>query len=88
MCREQMNPGWAHGRAAGDRPETDSIDLAEEIGTDSVLAETTATHLYEAMHGVEPTTATTTRMLTSEVTPDVRQRIADAIRRTQTHYYS
>jgi GTP cyclohydrolase I len=40
--------------------------LAEEIGAESVLVEVTATHLCEAMRGVETATETTTRATAGE----------------------
>jgi GTP cyclohydrolase I len=60
-----------------------ALGLAEEIDTDSVIVEMTATHLCEAMRGIETATETTTRASTDGVTSEERARFEDAIRRNQ-----
>jgi GTP cyclohydrolase I len=55
--------------------------LAEELGAGAVLAQMTATHLCEAMRGVETPSATTTYATAGEPTPVERDRFRAAIRR-------
>jgi len=57
--------------------------LADELGAECVLVEITATHMCEAMRGVETETATTTRATVGEPTDAERRRFADAVRRTE-----
>lgn len=53
--------------------------LAEELETDLVSVEITATHLCEAMRGIETTTDTTTSATVGQLTTDERQRFRDQI---------
>lgn len=53
--------------------------LADEIGTDTALAEITATHLCEAMRGVETATKTTTQATVGELTDNERRRFRSAV---------
>jgi GTP cyclohydrolase I len=55
--------------------------LAEEVGAGAVLVEVSATHLCEAMRGVETETVTTTRATVGTPTATERGRFDDAIRR-------
>ena len=55
--------------------------LAEELGSDAVVVELSATHLCETMRGVESETRTTTRRSVGSVTREERSRFEDAIRR-------
>ncbi|WP_290816083.1 GTP cyclohydrolase I, partial [Halovivax sp.] len=55
--------------------------LAEEIGAEAVAVECSATHLCEAMRGVETATETTTRATVGELDEPERRRFADAIAR-------
>jgi len=56
--------------------------LAEELDAEAVLVEISATHMCEAMRGIETETTTTTRVTVGEATSDERQRFRDAIART------
>jgi GTP cyclohydrolase I len=53
--------------------------LAEEIGSDAVQVEITATHLCEAMRGVETATETTTQATIGELTENERRRFRSAV---------
>jgi GTP cyclohydrolase I len=53
--------------------------LESEIGASAVLVEITATHLCEAMRGVETATETTTRAVTGEPTETDRERFRKAV---------
>lgn len=53
--------------------------LAAETGADAVLVEVTATHLCEAMRGVETATETTTRATAGEPSDRDRQQFQHAI---------
>ncbi len=53
--------------------------LSGEIDTSAVLVEVTATHLCEAMRGVETATETTTRAVIGEPTETDRQRFDKAV---------
>lgn len=53
--------------------------LADEIGTESVVVEITATHLCEAMRGVETATETTTQATIGELTANERRRFRSAV---------
>lgn len=55
--------------------------LADELDPQGVLVELTATHMCEAMRGVETTTATTTRESVGEVTETDREQFRESIRR-------
>ena len=57
--------------------------LAAELGAKTVLVEATATHMCEAMRGVQAETETTTRSVVGEPTDGERQRFRDAIGRWQ-----
>ena len=57
--------------------------LADEIGAEAVLVEITATHMCEAMRGVETSTATTTRATVGSPTDTEQRRFRDAIQRTE-----
>ncbi|MDT3433253.1 GTP cyclohydrolase I [Haloarcula sp. 1CSR25-25] len=52
--------------------------LAEEIGTETVLVELSATHLCEAMRGVETKTETSTRAVVGDPTESERKRFNEA----------
>ena len=54
--------------------------LADEIHAEAVLVEITATHLCEAMRGIEAATETTTQTTVGEVTSDERRRFREAIK--------
>jgi len=54
--------------------------LADEIGADAVAVEISATHLCEAMRGVETATETTTRATVGELTESERERFNQRIR--------
>jgi len=53
--------------------------LAEEIGTDTVQVEMTATHLCEAMRGIETATETTTQSTIGEPTENEQRRFRSAV---------
>ncbi|MCU4975839.1 GTP cyclohydrolase I [Halobacteria archaeon AArc-m2/3/4] len=53
--------------------------LAEEVHADGVVVELTATHLCEAMRGVETATETTTQATVGNITATDRQRFRAAI---------
>lgn len=53
--------------------------LLEEITADAVLVELTATHLCEAMRGVQTATETTTRATEGEPTREDRRRFREAL---------
>lgn len=53
--------------------------LADELDTKTVLVELSATHLCEAMRGIETATETTTRAIFGTPTSAERQRFRDAI---------
>lgn len=53
--------------------------LAEEIGADVVQVEITATHLCEAMRGIETATATTTQSTVGELTENEQRRFRSAV---------
>ncbi len=67
--QEELTQDIAHG-------------LADEIDAEAVLVEISATHLCEAMRGIETETTTTTRATVGEPTGDERHRFEDAIART------
>jgi GTP cyclohydrolase I len=67
--QEQLTADIAHG-------------LADEIGADAVVVEITATHLCEAMRGIETATETTTRTTVEELTERERERFNQ---QTETH---
>ena len=58
--------------------------LREEIDATGVIVEITATHLCEAMRGVERATETTTRATTGELSRDAMRRFERAIDRQET----
>ncbi|WP_435096567.1 GTP cyclohydrolase I [Halarchaeum sp. P4] len=72
---------WASRRLTIQEQLTRDISegLAEEIGADAVLVELSATHMCEAMRGVEAHTTTTSRASVGEFDDDERQRFRDAI---------
>jgi GTP cyclohydrolase I len=53
--------------------------LCEEVGATGVVVEMTATHLCEAMRGVERVTETTTRSAAGEISEDAAQQFDRAI---------
>lgn len=55
--------------------------LQEELGASSVLVELSATHLCEAMRGIETPTETTTRATAGEPSDQDRQQFRTAIQR-------
>jgi GTP cyclohydrolase I len=55
--------------------------LSEEGDSDAVLIELSATHLCEAMRGIETETTTTTRAVVGELTGAERERFHEAITR-------
>lgn len=57
--------------------------LAAEIGAEAVLVQISATHLCEAMRGVETRTTTTTRATVGELTTKERTRFQNAITETR-----
>lgn len=57
--------------------------LAEELGTDVVMVDVTATHLCEAMRGVETESETHTSATVGDPTDGERRRFRDAIARTE-----
>jgi GTP cyclohydrolase I len=63
---------------------TDDIahGLSDELDTDVVLVEIVATHMCEAMRGVETETETSTRSIVGTPTSPERERFNDAIRKT------
>ena len=65
--QEQLTSDVAHG-------------LADEIGAGAVAVEISATHLCEAMRGVETATETTTRAIVGELTESERERFNEQIR--------
>lgn len=65
--QEQLTSDIAHG-------------LADEINADAVAVEITATHLCEAMRGIETATKTTTRATFGELTDEERERFNQQIR--------
>jgi GTP cyclohydrolase I len=67
--QEQLTSDIAHG-------------LADELGAAVVLVEVSATHMCEAMRGVETETETTTRTTVGTPTAPERERFTDAIRNT------
>ncbi|QSG09606.1 GTP cyclohydrolase I [Halapricum desulfuricans] len=56
--------------------------LADELDAGTVLVEISATHMCEAMRGIETETTTTTREIVGEPTAAERERFTDAIART------
>jgi GTP cyclohydrolase I len=56
--------------------------LREEVGAKGVVVEVTATHLCEAMRGIERATETTTRATAGEVSDDVVRQFERAIDKT------
>jgi GTP cyclohydrolase I len=68
--RLTMQEGLTHDVAAG---------LREEIGATGVVVEVTATHLCEAMRGVERATETTTRSVAGKVSEATVQQFDRAI---------
>ena len=56
-----------------------AVGLADEIETTAVQVELTATHLCEAMRGVETATETTTQSTVGELTDAERRRFRSAI---------
>jgi GTP cyclohydrolase I len=63
--QEQLTQDIAHG-------------LSDELGAEAVLVELSATHLCEAMRGVETQTETVTRAVAGEPTDDERRRFNEA----------
>lgn len=59
--------------------------LAGELNTEPVLVELSATHLCEAMRGIETSTETTTRAVVGTPTSAERQQFSDAITRSAGH---
>ena len=57
--------------------------LADETGAPAVLVEMSATHLCEAMRGIETETTTRTTATAGDPTNAERQRFRDAIGRTE-----
>ena len=55
--------------------------FSEELGANAVLVELSATHLCEAMRGIETETTTTTRAVVGEPTDAERRRFHEAITR-------
>lgn len=55
--------------------------LRDELESEAVIIELTATHLCEAMRGVETETRTTTRRLLGDVTTEERKRFEGAVKR-------
>lgn len=53
--------------------------LADEIGTEPVQVEITATHLCEAMRGIETATRTTTQATVGELTENEQQQFRAAV---------
>lgn len=53
--------------------------LSREVGAEAVRVELTATHLCEAMRGVEAATDTTTQSTVGELTDDERRRFRSAV---------
>ncbi len=53
--------------------------LADEVTADAVRVELTATHLCEAMRGVEAATATTTQFTVGELTKNEQRRFRSAV---------
>jgi GTP cyclohydrolase I len=73
---------WQSRRLTVQERLTDDVatGLAEELGADVVIVEVTATHLCEAMRGVETATETTTRATVGEPTETERRRFDEAVR--------
>jgi GTP cyclohydrolase I len=73
---------WQSRRLTVQERLTDDVatGLADELGADVVIVEVTATHLCEAMRGVETPTETTTRASVGEPTETERRRFAEAVR--------
>jgi len=67
--QEELTQDIAHG-------------LADELGAESVLVEVSATHMCEAMRGIETETTTTTRATVGSPTNDEQERFRDTISRT------
>jgi len=65
--QEQLTSDIAHG-------------LADEIGAEAVAVEISATHLCEAMRGVETTTETTTRATVGELSESESEQFNERIR--------
>lgn len=57
--------------------------LADEVDAETVLVEITATHMCEAMRGVETATETTTRTTVGSPTDTEQRRFRDAIQRAE-----
>jgi GTP cyclohydrolase I len=57
--------------------------LADEVDAETVLVEITATHMCEAMRGVETATETTTRTAVGSPTDTEQRRFRDAIQRAE-----
>lgn len=57
--------------------------FANELEAEAVLIEVTATHMCEAMRGVEAKTETTTRATAGNPTEAERRRFSDTVRRTE-----
>jgi len=57
--------------------------LADEVDAEAVVVEVTATHMCEAMRGVETATATTIRATAGSPTDTEQRRFSDAIRRAE-----
>jgi GTP cyclohydrolase I len=57
--------------------------LAEELDADAVLTEMNATHLCEAMRGIETRSTTTTSATAGDPTDREREQFRDAIARTE-----
>jgi GTP cyclohydrolase I len=74
---------WQSRRLTMQEELTDDIaqGLATEIDAEAVLVEVTATHLCEAMRGVETETETTTRAVVGEPTDRERSQFNEQIHR-------
>jgi len=68
--QEQLTSDIAHG-------------LAEELDTETVLVELSATHMCEAMRGIETETETTTRTTVGTPTNAEQEQFTDAIKNHQ-----
>ena len=74
---------WRARRATTQEALTRDIatGLADELGARGVLVELTATHMCEAMRGVETVTSTTTAEQVGTVTESARRQFREAVRR-------
>jgi len=77
---------WQSRRLTMQEELTEDIakGLADEIGASTVLVQISATHLCEAMRGVETATTTTTRATVGDPTTDERTQFRAAITETNT----